>query len=78
MSYLVHFYRSVLDVPFAVPRGRIEIRSARDEARAVEAAKRKFARRVGVPDWSLRADQFDVVSTEQRRPNQSGLYSDVP
>jgi hypothetical protein len=68
MSYLVHFYRSVLGVPFALPRGRIEIRSARDEARAVAAAKRKFARRLGVPDWSLRADRFDVVCSDQAVP----------
>ena len=65
MTCWVHFYRSLFGVPFAVPRGRVEIRLARDEARAIEAAKRKFARRQGVPDWSLRADRFDIVCPDR-------------
>lgn len=69
LSFRVHFYRSVFGVPFAVPQGKIEIRSAHDEGRAVEAAKRKFARRFGVTDWSLRADRFDIVS-----PGQLGSF----
>ena len=62
----VHFYRNVLGVPFAVPKGTVQIRLAHNESRALEAAKRKFARRFGVRDWSLRADQFDIVSAEPR------------
>ena len=61
MSWQVHFYRRVLGVPFAVPRGSVEIRLARDEARAIEAAKRRFARRKGIEDWTLLADDFDIV-----------------
>jgi hypothetical protein len=48
VSCSVRFYRNVLGVPFSVPRGSVAIRSARDEARAVEAAKRRFARWQGV------------------------------
>jgi hypothetical protein len=61
VSCVVHFYRNVLGIPFIVPRGTVEIRSARDESRAVEAAKRKFARRQGVNSWTFRADTFDHV-----------------
>jgi hypothetical protein len=57
----VHFYRNILGVPFLVPRGTVTIRSARDESRAIEAAKRKFARNQGVESWALRADTFDLV-----------------
>jgi len=57
----VHFYRNVFGVPFIVPRGTVNIRSARDETRAIEAAKRKFARTQGVESWTLRADTFDLV-----------------
>lgn len=61
----VNFYRTYLGVPFALSGGTIEVRSARDEDRAVKAAKRKFARRFGVDDWSMLADDFEVVC---RRP----------
>jgi hypothetical protein len=65
----VHFYRNVLGVPFAVPKGSVQIRLAHSESRALEAAKRKFARRFGVKDWRLRADQFDIVSADPRIPS---------
>ncbi len=67
VSCWVYFYKSVFGVPFALPQGRVEIRSARDEARAIEAAKHKFARRQGVRDWSLRADRFDIVCPGRNR-----------
>jgi hypothetical protein len=57
----IHFYRTVFGVPFAVPRGSVEIRSARDEIRAIEAAKLRFARRHHLLTWTLRADAFDVA-----------------
>jgi hypothetical protein len=66
---VVHFYRNVLGIPFIVPRGTVEVRSARDESRAVEAAKRKFARRQGVESWTFRADSFDLVCPD-RCPDQ--------
>jgi hypothetical protein len=71
LSCRVHFYRNVLGLPFSVPRGRVEIRRARDETRAIEAAKRRFARRQGVADWSLIADHFDVVCPGHEQPHQA-------
>lgn len=56
----VYFYRTVLGLPFSAPKGSVDIRSARDESRAVEAAKLRFARRHGVSDWTVRADAFDT------------------
>ena len=64
LSFTVHFYRKVLGLSFLVPRGTVEIRSARSEARAIEAAKRKFARRQKVESWTLRADCFDLVAPQ--------------
>ncbi len=72
LSCWVYFYRTIFGVQFAVPQGRIEIRSARDEARAIEAAKRKFARRQNVLDWRLRADRFDVVCPKRDGSSQLG------
>jgi hypothetical protein len=69
LSCWVYFYRTIFGVRFAVPRGRIEIRLARDEARAIEAAKRKFARRQNILDWRLRADRFDVVCPKWDSPS---------
>ena len=57
----VHFYRKILGVPFAAPQGKVEIRFARNQIRAVEAAKRRFARRLGLSHWRLGADDFDLV-----------------
>jgi hypothetical protein len=68
---VVHFYKTVLGVPFSLPQGSIHIIAAKNEARAVEAAKRRFARRRGIADWTLRADSFDVVglyATHMRSP----------
>ena len=61
VSCSVHFYRKILGVPFAAPQGKIEIRWARNQVRAVEAAKRRFARRLSLSDWRLAADSFDIV-----------------
>jgi hypothetical protein len=58
---VVYFYKDIFGVPFSLPQASIHIAAAKNKARAVEAAKRKFARRRGVADWTLRADSFDVV-----------------
>jgi hypothetical protein len=60
-----HFYRKILGVPFSLPRGTVHIRRARDQTRAIEAAKLRFARYQGVTDWSLRADCFDLVCPDR-------------
>jgi hypothetical protein len=70
VACLVHFYRKVMGVPFLVPKGTVTIKSARDESRAIEAAKRKFARMQGVESWNLRADAFDLVFNGQQHGNQ--------
>jgi hypothetical protein len=61
VSCVVHFYKKVLGLRFSLPQGTVRIVAARNEARAAEAAKRRFARRHKVADWSFRADSFDVV-----------------
>ncbi len=58
----IHFYRKILGIPFAVAQGTVEIRAARDEARAVKAAKRRFERRLRIEHWRIRADSFDVAT----------------
>jgi hypothetical protein len=60
-SCIVYFYKKVCGVPFSLPQGSVRISIARTEARALEAAKRRFARRRGVDDWTLRADSYDLV-----------------
>ena len=72
---VIHFYKTILGVPFPLPQGSIHIAAAKNEARAVEAAKRRFARRRRVADWTLRADSFDVVglyATHMRNPEIMG------
>jgi hypothetical protein len=61
LKWVVYFYRKVTGVPFSLPQGAVYILFARNEVRAVKAAKRRFARRHGVRDWRLRADSFDLV-----------------
>jgi hypothetical protein len=65
VSCVVYFYRKVLGLPFSIPKGAVPIRSARSEARAIEAAKLKFARRQRVEDWSVRADSFDLICPDK-------------
>ena len=67
VSCSVYFYRKILGVPFAAPQGKVRIRLARNQIRAVEAAKRRFARRLGLSDWRLGADAFDLVCPD---PNE--------
>jgi hypothetical protein len=62
----VHFYRKILGVPFSVAQGTVEIGCARDEARAVLAAQRRFERRLGIQDWKMRADSFDISTKPVR------------
>jgi hypothetical protein len=69
MRCVVSFYREVFGVPFEIARGSIPIASARSEARAIEAAKRKFARRHGVTEWTLLADGFDCFQSSDAPHN---------
>ncbi len=40
--------------------GVVDIRSARDQARAVRAAQRRFERMKRIPRWNLYADRFEL------------------
>lgn len=60
ISCSVHFDRKILGVPFSVAQGTVETVCARDEARAVLAAQRRFERRLGIQDWKMKADSFDI------------------
>ncbi len=70
VSCRVNFCREMLGVPFAI--ASIEIRNARDLHRAKRAAELKFARRLGVPHWGVRADRVDLDCAE---PNGSSRRS---
>ena len=70
VSCVVYFYKQVCGVPFSLPQGSVHISFARNEDRAIEAAKRKFATRRGVPDWKVRADSFDLVRVGMPRSQQ--------
>ena len=73
VNCVVYFYKKVLGVPFSLPQGAVRIVSARNEERAVEAAKRRFARRYKVADWSIRADCCDMVSLSEARWRDEAL-----
>ncbi len=66
-SCVVYFHKRVFGVPFSLPQGSVRITLARNGARAVEAAKLRFARRHGVEHWNLRADSFDLVELGKAR-----------
>jgi hypothetical protein len=40
--------------------GIVDIRRARDQARAIQAAKRRFERMKRIPRWDLYADRFEL------------------
>jgi hypothetical protein len=70
VSCIVYFYKKVFGVPFSLPQGSVRISCARSEARAVEAAKLRFARSHCVEDWILRADSFDLVHLGEPPPRR--------
>jgi hypothetical protein len=62
-GYRVSFFKNLTSSngkAFKVCQRAIEIHSARDRSRAIEAAKSRFARLECVGDWKLHADHFDV------------------
>ena len=60
-GFRVVFSRVLFGVPF--PVALIEVRRARDRARALRAAELKFIRRRGLDDWHDQADAVEVEST---------------
>jgi hypothetical protein len=67
MRCRVHFYN---DTPndrgemFHVLQCSVEIRAAKSQDRAVEAAKRRFARKEAISDWRIHAQIVEVVEIE--------------
>jgi len=56
----------------------IVIRSARSPERAVEAAKKRFARLEAIPDWKIHAGLIEVEPIEledRKRPNAAATRS---
>ena len=68
MHYRFTFYN---DLPndsghvFHCPQRLIEIRSAKSRHRALEAAKRRFARDEGIADWRLHANIVEIEELEE-------------
>jgi hypothetical protein len=49
----------------------VEIRSAKTRDRAIEAAKRRFARQEGIRDWRIHASALEVEVIDDRSPPSS-------
>lgn len=61
--YVVSFYNRLSNSVGQVRKvlqDRVTISRARSEERAVEAAKKRFARAQGVSNWVLRAQEIEV------------------
>jgi hypothetical protein len=56
--FRITFARELFGVRF--PIGCVDVRHARDPERALRAAKLKFSRHYGVPDWRIRADVHEI------------------
>ncbi len=54
-------------------QGVIDIRSARDSQRAVEAAKRRFERMKRIPRWDLHADTLEIDERQHNLPRGRSL-----
>lgn len=62
-QYRISFYREILNDVGRQCRSTlasVDIRSARSMDRAIEAGKRRFARRRRIPVWDHLADGFEV------------------
>ena len=57
-AFRVTFSRVLLGVQF--PIASIDVRRARDAARAIRVAELKFLRRSGLDDWHYRADTVEA------------------
>jgi hypothetical protein len=57
-AFRVTFSRVLLGVRF--PIATVEVRRARDAARAIRAAELRYLRRSGPEDWHHRADAVEI------------------
>ena len=75
-GYRVSFFKTLLSSDghrFKCLQETIDIRSAEDVDRAVEAAKRDFERVRRVPDWTLHADAFELQTTAIPESSRSAI-----
>jgi hypothetical protein len=56
--YRIRFSKRILGLPFTI--AAVMVRSARSPERALRAAKIKFARLFGLPNWRVRADIAEI------------------
>jgi hypothetical protein len=70
MSYRVSFFKDLVSSDghhFRCLQENIVIRRARNDDRAVEAAKRRFQRLCHVADWRFYADGFELEIVRRSR-----------
>jgi hypothetical protein len=70
-TYRVSFFNDLVNcygIATRVWQRTIEIHRARSDDRALEAAKRRFARAEKVGCWDLRARRFEVEKIEEPAP----------
>ena len=79
-SYCVRFINEIRrnETLFRCCQRSIVIRSARSPERAIEAAKKRFARLEGISNWKIHAALIEVEPTEiehQKRPAPAAVKS---
>jgi hypothetical protein len=72
-SYRVTFYKNLVNSnghEFKCQQGSIDIRRARSDKRALQAAQRRYERAKKIGDWTLYADvaELDAVETDGNPP----------
>ena len=77
-SYRVCFMNEIArnEKLFRCCQRSIIIRSARTSDRAIEAAKKRFARLEGICDWKIHASQIEIETVEAE-PEPRGAAPDV-
>ena len=78
MRYRFTFYNELTNDSgraFHCPQRLIEIRSARTKARALEAAKRRFARDEKISDWRVHASIVEIEELSETASNRASVCS---
>ena len=68
-SYRVTFFKNLVDSnghQFKCPQGSIDIRRARSDKRALQAAQRRYERAKNISHWTLFADvaEFEAIGPD--------------
>lgn len=73
--YRVRFIKVICDDtghPHPCVEGVVDVRSARDQARAVRAAQHRFERMKRIRQWNLHADRFEVdIDRDEQSPRRA-------